>query len=67
MKRLLIPEDIVIGTRVVDTSGDTGEIKNVISIHNVYIEYDNGGSGLYCLDDTCKDRKPDEILYRIFD
>ena len=67
MKEILKPEDIVIGTKVVDTDGDTGVIKNVISIHNVYVEYDNGGSGLYCLDDNCKERHPDDILYRIIE
>jgi len=36
-----------------------GHVVDVKDIHNVLIEYDDGGSGLYCLKKKCKEFDPD--------
>jgi len=30
-----------------------GVVKEIKDIHNIIIEYEEGGSGLYCLDPSC--------------
>jgi len=38
-----------------------GIVKEIDDIHNVFIEYEDGGSGLYCLDPSCDEFDPIEI------
>jgi len=43
-----------IGDHVYDKFFDAyGTVKKMDDIHNVFVEYENGGSGLYCLDSNC--------------
>ena len=46
-------EDIQVNMKVVDDSNNIGVIKSVFDIHNIEIEYDNGGVGIVCLDKEC--------------
>jgi len=39
--------------------GVYGHIIDNKDIHNILVEYEDGGSGLYCLDKRCKDFDPD--------
>ena len=45
--------NLVIGMRVMDDEGNVGTVKECEDIHNVFVEYDNGGSGLHCLIEEC--------------
>ena len=49
--------NLVIGMRVQDNEGNVGIVKECEDIHNVLVEYDNGGSGLHCLVEGCADTK----------
>lgn len=44
---------IEIGSRVVDINGNIGVVLHIHDIHNIEVEYDKGGSGLYCDDIEC--------------
>jgi len=46
------------GMRVVDSDGDVGYIRDCDDIHNVFVVYDLGGSGLYCFDKDCEEYYP---------
>ena len=46
-------DDLYIGMEVRDNDGDTGVIKEILDPHNVLVEYENGGSGLHCLEKEC--------------
>ena len=68
MKEKLKFDDISIGMRVIDDDGEIGKVTEIHNIHDILVEYDNdGGSGLYCLDDECHERMiyPEPSLYRI--
>ena len=52
-KHIIDYNNLVIGMHVQDNDGDTGIIKECKDIHNVLVEYDNGGSGLHCLVEEC--------------
>ena len=41
--------NLTVGMRVKDREGNIGTVKECDDIHNVFVEYDNGGSGLHCL------------------
>lgn len=45
--------NLVNGMRVHNAEGDVGTVKECEDIHNVFVEYDNGGSGLHCLVEGC--------------
>jgi hypothetical protein len=45
-----------------DESGDIGVIEDCSDICNIEVHFNNGGSGLYCLNDECKDT--DDKLYK---
>jgi len=45
--------NLVIGMKVQDGEGNVGTVKECEDIHNVFVEYDNGGSGLHCLVEGC--------------
>jgi hypothetical protein len=45
--------DLVIGMRITDNDGNVGIVKDCDDLHNVFVEYDNGGSGFHCLIEEC--------------
>ena len=45
--------NLFIGMRVQDNECNVGTVKECEDIHNVFVEYDNGGSGLHCLVEGC--------------
>ena len=45
--------NLTVGMRVKDREGNIGTVKECDDIHNVFVEYDNGGSGLHCLVEGC--------------
>ena len=44
------------GMKVEDWWSEPGIVKECSDPHNVLIEFDNGGSSLYCMDQDCNDR-----------
>lgn len=46
------------GVTVIDGQGMVGVVKEFQDIHNVWVKYENGSSGVYCLDKNCKDYDP---------
>ena len=55
----LLYADVKLQTKVKDTDGNIGIIKGLdADIHNVEVEYLNGGMGLYCLDIDCDKYDP---------
>lgn len=40
--------------RVQDEEGTVGTIIDSNDIHNIIVEFDNGGQGLYCLCEGCE-------------
>lgn len=56
-------DDVYVGMRVVDVDGYIGVVMNCDDIHNVHVEYDDGGSGLYCLDEDCDKCSGDNARY----
>jgi hypothetical protein len=49
-------EDLSEGKKVENWWFESGTVKECTDPHNVLIEFDNGGSGLYCMDQDCNDR-----------
>ena len=44
------------GDFVYDSDMDEyGIVKEIEDIHNVFVSYENEGSGLYCLDPSCEE------------
>lgn len=56
-------EDLRVGMKVVDEDPEfsIGTVIECEDIHNVLVEYENGGSGLYCLKDDCYEELEHEI------
>ena len=52
----LLYDGIFVGQKVVDETGEKGEITRIENIYNIYVKYDNGGSGIYCFNRCCNDR-----------
>jgi len=53
-KALVTRSNITGGRKVIDSEGNVGTIKNYDEeLHNVFVEYDNGGSGFHCLNEGC--------------
>ena len=52
----LLYDGIFVGQKVIDEDGDKGTITEIENIYNIYVKYDNGGSGIYCLNGCCNDR-----------
>ena len=48
--------NMFVGMRVKDNEGNVGSIIDCKDIHNVYVEYDNGGSGFHCLVEGCVEK-----------
>lgn len=55
LKNMVTPENIKVGLHVIDTHGDVGVITSCEDLHNVQVEYDNEGKGLFCLVSECKE------------
>jgi len=51
-----------LGDPVIDGEGTTGKIISIENIHNVLVDYDNGGSGYYCLSRKCKRYSPLRVI-----
>jgi hypothetical protein len=49
-------DGIFVGQKVIDKDGDKGTITEIENIYNIYVKYDNGGSGISCLNGCCNDR-----------
>jgi hypothetical protein len=56
-KHIVSHSDLVIGMRVQDDDGNIGTVKECEDIHNIFVYYDNGGSGLHCLVEGCIETK----------
>jgi hypothetical protein len=50
---IINPSNLTIGMRVQNDEGNVGTVEGCEDIHNVYIKYDHGGYGLYCLVEGC--------------
>jgi hypothetical protein len=46
-------DDLFIGMIVKDAEGNVGVVKECEDIHNILVEYQNGGFGLHCLIKGC--------------
>lgn len=56
-------EELVKGMRAFDGEHH-GTLTDVSDIHNVVLEFDNGGSALVCMDEGCPERHPSDKLFR---
>ena len=52
----LLYDGIFVGQKVIDEDCDKGTITEIENIYNVYVKYDNGGSGISCLNGCCNDK-----------
>ncbi len=53
-KALVTKSNITGGRKVIDDEGNVGTIIHYDeALHNVFVEYDNGGSGFHCLNEGC--------------
>lgn len=59
--QIVMSSNIHNGLKVTDEDGVIGEVKQCDDLHNIWVVYDNGGSGFYCLDENCKDY--DKLYY----
>ena len=50
----LLFENIEVGMKVIDTNDAIGVVKECFDVHNIQVDYLNGGSGFYCLDFQCE-------------
>lgn len=48
-------ERLKIGMKVIDNDKNIGTITEIEDIHNVFVEYDNGGFGCHCFVEGCLD------------
>lgn len=64
-KTVVTHSDLRLGAKVVDGEQNTGVITSIQDKHNVEVQFDNGGAGLWCFvvdcDEYIKDSK--EVLY----
>jgi hypothetical protein len=51
----LKPTEFKIGDKVKDEEGHIGTVIECDDIHNIFVQFDDGGSGLFCIDRTCKE------------
>ena len=47
-------EDLKIGLYVIDEKGFIGVVTEINDRHNVHVNLDNGGSGIYCMEPECE-------------
>ena len=52
-KQIIAPGNIVRGMRVQDIDNNRGTVTQCDDVHNIVVEYDNGGSGFHCLVEDC--------------
>ncbi len=60
VKTLVTPNNIMTDKKVIDNDGNIGTIKTCDDIHNVFVEYQGGGSGLHCLIKGCNENHVDK-------
>lgn len=53
------------GMEIEDFWFTPGKVIKCSDVHNVLIEFDNGGSELYCMANDCEDRDPTPIYRKI--
>jgi transglutaminase-like putative cysteine protease len=46
-------ETLYVGLKVRDADGVLGTIMAIDDIHNVWVEFTQGGAGYYCMDPAC--------------
>lgn len=63
VKLFLCSRDIQIGDKVLDQDNDEGIVKDCSDLHNIHIEYINGGSSLICNLANCIDKEQEGIQY----
>lgn len=51
--KALLFSDIKKGMKVIDYEGDIGTVSECGDPHNVIVQYDGGGRGLYCMEVGC--------------
>ena len=51
-----------VNERVRDREGDEGRVKSSHDLHNIEVEFDNGGFGLFCLVEGCPERHYGDVL-----
>lgn len=50
----LLYAGVFVGQKVYDSDGTTGKVVDCSEEHNILVEFDNGGSGFYCLSKDCE-------------
>lgn len=55
--RIINQSDLVKDMRVQDDNGNVGLVKECDDMHNIFVEYDTGGSGYYCVVIGCKEKR----------
>lgn len=61
-KQIVTFENIYVGAKVIDESGDSGTVLDCSDAHNILIGYAEG-SGFYCLSPKCKDNDCGNLLF----
>lgn len=49
---------VKVGDTVKDSDGTVGKVIESSDSHNIFVQFDNGGSGLYCVVPTCNHYDP---------
>jgi len=58
----MLYDQLKFGDYIFDPFMDSyGKVISIDDIHNVFVEYDGGGGGLYCLDPECEDYDGDNL------
>ena len=53
---------IQVGGKVVDDDGYIGVVIEASDPHNIFVKYDNGGSGYYCIVPSCAEYDPLRLI-----
>lgn len=63
--QLVTYSNLILGARVVDSEQNTGTIISIEDMHNIEVEFDNGGKGLWCFAEGCEECIKDskDLLY----
>jgi hypothetical protein len=56
-KGMVNADNIKIGLEVIDDGGTVGTIMECDDIHNIVVDYKDGGSGFYCLVEGCSEHR----------
>ena len=57
-------EELKVGMIIEDLWCERGKIRECDDIHNIIVDFENGGVSIYCFDNDCDDRDPTG-LYKI--